>query len=80
MMIEMDRFVVTLQGTREEEVTRSSRDTSSTMKLENEMTVNKMSRIIEDMLGSGQGGDIKGTFCGLPHHLYLPRSAIRVLR
>ena len=71
-MIEMDRFVVTLAGDREEEILRRSRDSVSTMKNENGMTINRMAQMIEDMVRSGRS-DVTDSFCGLPHHMYLPK-------
>ena len=72
-MIEMDRFVVTLEGTREELVIRHSRQSSSTMKEENDMTINRIAQLIEDMV-TNSGGEVTDSFCGLPHHMFLPRS------
>ena len=71
-MIEMDRFVVTLKGKREEEIVRQSRDSASTMKQENGMTINRMAQMIEDMV-SDTNNNVLDSFCGLPHNLYLPK-------
>ena len=71
-MIEMDRFVVTLAGDREEEILRRSRDSVSTMKNENGMTINRMAQMIEDMV-SDTNNNVLDSFCGLPHNLYLPK-------
>ena len=71
-MIEMDRFVVTLVGERQEEIVRHSRESVSTMKDENGMTINRMAQMIEDMVTSGSS-DVTDSFCGLPHHMYLPK-------
>ena len=53
-MIEMDRFVITLAGERQEEITRHSRESVSTMKNENGMTINRMAQMIEDMVTNGR--------------------------
>ena len=71
-MIEMDRFVVTLKGKREEEIVRQSRNSASTIKQENGMTINRMAQMIEDMVTNGRS-DVTDSFCGLPHHMYLPK-------
>ena len=71
-LIEMDRFVVTLEGKREELATRLSRQSTSTMKDENGMTINRVAQVIQDMV-TNSGGQVTDSFCGLPHHLYLPR-------
>ena len=71
-MIEMDRFVVTLVGERQEEIVRQSRESVSTMKNENGMTINRMAQMIEDMVTNGRS-DVTDSFCGLPHHMYLPK-------
>ena len=71
-LIEMDRFVVTLEGKREELATRLSRQATSTMKDENGMTINRVAQVIQDMV-TNSGGQVTDSFCGLPHHLYLPR-------
>ena len=71
-LIEMDRFVVTLEGQTEEEIIRHSRESVSTMKNENGMTINRMAQMIEDMVTNGRS-DVTDSFCGLPHHMYLPK-------
>ena len=71
-MIEMDRFVVTLAGELQEEIVRQSRQSVSTMKNENGMTINRMAQMIEDMVTKGRS-DVTDSFCGLPHHMYLPK-------
>ena len=71
-MIEMDRFVATLMGERQEEIVRQSRESVSTMKHENGMTINRMAQMIEDMVTNGRS-DVIDSFCGLPHHMYLPK-------
>ena len=71
-MIEMDRFVATLMGERQEEIVRQSRESVSTMKHENGMTINRMAQMIEDMV-SDTNNNVLDSFCGLPHNLYLPK-------
>ena len=71
-MMEMDRFVVTLAGERQERIIRQSRESVSTMKNENGMTINRMAQMIEDMVTNGRS-DVTDSFCGLPHHMYLPK-------
>ena len=68
----MDRFVVTLEGTRQELIVRQSRLSSSTMKEENGMTINRIAELIENMV-TNSGNQVMASFCGLPHHMYLPR-------
>ena len=68
----MDRFVATLMGERQEEIVRQSRESVSTMKHENGMTINRMAQMIEDMV-SDTNNNVLDSFCGLPHNLYLPK-------
>ena len=76
-MIEMDRFVVTLKGKREEEIVRQSKDSASTMKQENGMTINRMTEelveLVELSSDTNRRTNVLDSFCGLPHNLYLPK-------
>jgi len=71
-MMEMDRFVTNLNGESSQEIQRRSKDNHQTMK-ESGMTVNRMAEMIQRHLRRESTTETE-TFCGLPHHLYLPRS------
>ena len=73
--MELDRFVHTLNGETVEEIRRSSDEVASTMKEENGMTINRMAEMIQDYVHQG-ASQLTDTFCGLPHHMLLPRCII----
>ena len=75
--IELDRFVHTLNGETVEEIRRSSDEVASTMKKENGMTINTMAQMIQDYQNQG-ASPLTDTFCGLPHHMLLPRCIIEL--
>ena len=75
--MELDRFVHTLNGETVEVIRRSSDEVASTMKKENGMTINRMAQMIQDYQNQG-ASPLTDTFCGLPHHMLLPRCILEL--
>lgn len=67
-MIEMDQFVVTLSGEQSQVISRLSRDSAATMKELTEGT------LVDQLMFDIKNKRESGYWCGLPHHLLVPRS------
>jgi len=66
-MIEMDQFALWLSGEESEVININSKDSRATMKKKERDTVNRLFNDIKDKRE-------RDSWCGLPHHLLLPRS------
>lgn len=71
-VLELDRFVYMLEGVALEKIIRQSTNTTSTLKSDKTLTVNQLAQAIKSFQKDPNNVP-KSTFCGLPHHLYLPR-------
>ena len=72
-MVQMDRFVHTLNGKSVETVTRKSLESAATMKID---SINTIKRLISNIRNKAESS----TWCGYPHNLLLPRLSLYQLR
>ena len=74
-VIELDRFVHTLTGEARETIVRTSNQAASTLKYSRILSINELARQVQ-IIVQNPGAPIPSSYCGIPHHLLLPRQDI----